>query len=223
MTRSRLQVSAWLLVCGSLAVNVLPARAQDAAPRLPFGSKAVVMPVQSAYPSPGGQWPGRTHSQEDAVRAMDAEFAFALSARRSAESWAMPDDIRRRVERNPLIEVDPDRLAFQGLLARPDRRDQIYEPLHGQLRSLAALFGTRYVVLPLVLRVVPVDEPAEGAEGMKCGGAEPEEAELLLALIDIRRSAVLWHGTVRSAAACPDSGALLAMLASAVTFEITDS
>jgi hypothetical protein len=145
---------------------------------------------------------------------------FALSSRRSAEDWALPDAIRRRVERNPLIEVDPDRLAFQGLLAHPDKRDQIYEPLHGQLRTLAALFGTRYVVLPLLLRVLP----AGGVDpDMQCGDSAPEQAELLLALIDIRRSAVLWHGTVRSGVSCPDSGALLAMLASAVTFEIKDS
>jgi hypothetical protein len=203
-----------------LGLVAAPLAAQDAAPRLPFGSRAVVMPVQSARPTAGGAWPGRAHSQEEAVRAMDAEFAFALSSRRSAEDWALPDAIRRRVERNPLIEVDPDRLAFQGLLAHPDKRDQIYEPLHGQLRTLAALFGTRYVVLPLLLRVLP----AGGVDpDMQCGDSAPEQAELLLALIDIRRSAVLWHGTVRSGVSCPDSGALLAMLASAVTFEITDS
>ncbi|MGI9037770.1 MAG: hypothetical protein ACR2GQ_02810 [Gemmatimonadota bacterium] len=203
-----------------LGFGAAPLAAQDAAPRLPFGSRAVVMPLQSARPTPGGAWPGRTSSQEEAVRAMDAEFAFALGSRRSAENWALPDAVRRRVERNPLIEVNPDRLAFQGLLARPDKRDQIYEPLHGQLRTLAALFGTRYVVLPLLLRVLAV----EGADPeMQCGDAAPEQAELLFALIDIRRSAVLWHGTVKSGASCPDSGALLAMLASAVTYEITDS
>lgn len=221
LRRVGLLVASGMLPLGfGLGPAASPLVAQDAAPRLPFGSRAVVMPLQSARPTAAGAWPGRADTQEEAVRAMDAEFAFALSSRRSAENWALPDAIRRRVERNPLIEVDPDRLAFQGLLARPDKRDQIYEPLHGQLRSLAALFGTRYVVLPLLLRVIP----AEVADpGMQCGEAQPEQAELLFALIDIRRSSVLWHGTVKSGASCPDSGALLAMLATVVTYEITDS
>lgn len=209
------------------ALGLLPGSvsAQETVPRLPFGVPAVVMPVQSSLPTPGGAWPGHAASEEDALRAMDAELEFAFAERRGAEGWALPSDLRRSVRRNPMLHVNPDRVAYQGLLKAPDRRDQIYEPLHGELRALAALHGTRFVVLPLRLSIAAVaDEPSAGATAMACeGGAAPLEAELLLALIDIRRSAVLWHGTVRGEAGCPDSGALLAALAASVARRITES
>lgn len=201
------------------------AAGQEALPRFPFGVPAIVLPVQSSEPTPGGSWPGRVSSEEDALRTMDAELEFALEERRGAEGWALPSDLRRSVQRNPTIRVDPDRVAYQGLLAAPDRREQIYEPLHGELRALAALNGTRFVVLPLRLRLVPAGEPAAGTpRPAPCGdGSAPVRAELLLALIDIRRSAVLWHGTVDGGAGCPDSGGLLASLAASVARRITES
>lgn len=218
-----------LTALAAICLTAAPAAGQDTAPRLPFGSAAVVLPVQASLPSPGGSWPGRSASADDARLTMDAELAFALRERRGAQNWALPDNLRGRVERNPMMRVDPDRVAYQGLLAEPDRRDRIYEPLHSELRTLAALFDTRFVVLPLVLRSRPVmpggsgaDSPAENVPA--CDGEAPaERAELLLALIDIRRSAVLWHGTVRGRATCPDSGGLLAGLASIVAGQLTES
>jgi len=219
------------LAATALAGAAVPASAQDTAPRLPFGSVAVVLPVQSSLPSPGGSWPGDAATEEEALRAMDAELGFALADRRAARNWALPPDLRRRVQRNPMIAVDPDRVAFQGLIERPDRRDQIYEPLHGELRALAALFGTRFVILPLRLRMAPVrDEPppdearpdAVGLASCASGGTS-RRPELLLTLIDIRRSAVLWHGTVQGRPGCPEDGGLLAQLAASVARQLTES
>lgn len=215
----------------ALTVGAVPAVAQDTAPRLPFGSVAVVLPVQSSLPLPGGTWPGDAAGQQEALRAMDAELAFALAERRAARNWALPPDLRRRVERNPMIKVDPDRVAFQGLIARPDWREQIYEPLHGELRALAALFGTRFVILPLRLRIAAeegtpqADEAGseETASASCAGGQAPRRPELLLALIDIRRSAVLWHGAVQGRAGCPEDGGLLAELAASVARQLTES
>lgn len=220
-----------LVLAAALAGAAVPAVAQDTAPRLPFGSVAVVLPVQSSLPLPGGAWPGDAASQQDALRALDAELAFALAERRAAGNWALPPDLRRRVERNPMIKVDPDRVAFQGLIARPDRREQIYEPLHGELRALAALFGTRFVILPLRLRMAPEQGTPQAEEAgseavatTSCGGGQaPRRPELLLALIDIRRSAVLWHGTVQGRAGCPEDGGLLAELAASVARQLTES
>lgn len=188
----------------------------------PFGTTVVVLPVQATEPLPGGVWPGRAVNAEQALRAMDAELEFALSERRGAENWALPSALRRRVKRNPILDVNPDRLAYQGLLRKPDARDQLYEPLHGELRTLAALFGTRYLVLPLLLQVEQVSRDEPAIELACPEDATGRRAVLLVAFIDIRRSAVLWHGTIRGAAMCPDSGALLASLAAVIAHEITE-
>lgn len=225
----RRRATAAVLCVATLALTA-PLPGQDTAPRLPFGSVAVVLPVQSSLPSAGGQWPGRAASEQEAVQAMDAELAFALAERRGSVDWALPDDLRRRVRRNPMLDVDPNRVAFQGLLKAPDRREQIYEPLHGELRTLAALFGTRFVVLPLRLRVAPADDesPDGGAAAPETpascvDGAPRQRPELLLALIDIRRSSVLWHGTVQGETSCPEDGGLLAGLAATVAAHLTES
>ena len=221
----------WMIPAALAAVCVaaMPVAAQDALPRLPFGSAVVVLPVQATLPTPGGDWPGRSGSAEEARLTMDAELAFALGERRGASNWALAEDLRRRVGRNPMTRVDPDRVAYQGLIAEPDRRDRIYEPLHSELRTLAALFDTRFVVLPLVLRSLPVGGDGSSAEEQPegtpaCAGDAPaQRGELLLALIDIRRSAVLWHGTVRGTATCPDAGGLLAGLAATIAERLTES
>ncbi len=203
-----------------LMMGATPVSAQDSRVGFPFGTTVVVLPVQSTEPLPGGAWPGRAATAEAALRAMDAEVEFALSDQRGAENWALPSALRRRVKRNPILAVNPDRLAYQGLLKRPDARDQLYEPLHGELRTLAALFGTRYLMLPLLLQVEPVS-PDEPTHDLACSDDETgQRAVLLVAFIDIRRSAVIWHGTIRGGAVCPESGALLARLAAVIARQI---
>ena len=201
-------------------VGTSPASAQDARVGFPFGTTVVVLPVQATEPLPGGAWPALSSTAEEALRAMDAELEFALADRRGAENWALPSAIRRRVERNPILDVNPDRLAYQGLLKRPDARDQLYEPLHGELRTLAALFGTRYLMLPLLLQVEAV-LPEESPIVLECpGSVTGQRAVLLVAFIDIRRSAVIWHGSIRGTPVCPESGAMLAGLATVIAREI---
>lgn len=205
-----------------LMMGATPVSAQDSRVGFPFGTTVVVLPVQATEPLPGGAWPGRAATAEATLRAMDAEVEFALSDRRGAENWALPSALRRRVKRNPILAVNPDRLAYQGLLKRPDARDQLYEPLHGELRKLAALFGTRYLMLPLLLQVEPVS-PDEPTHDLACSDDETgQRAVLLVAFIDIRRSAVIWHGTIRGGAVCPESGALLARLAAVIAREIAE-
>ncbi|MDH3297896.1 MAG: hypothetical protein OEM23_03795 [Gemmatimonadota bacterium] len=204
-----------------LAITAVPAAAQESAVRFPFGTPVVILPVQSVEPSPDGAWPAHAATGEQALRAMDAELEFALADRRGAENWALPSALRRRVDRNPIVDVNPDRLAYQGLIERPEARDQIYEPLHGELRTLAALFGTRFLMLPLRLRLATA-QAAEDAAGSCRDNADRLRAELLIVLIDIRRSAVMWHGSVPGGAGCPESGALLASLAAVVAREIAE-
>jgi hypothetical protein len=205
-----------------VAIAAVPAIAQEASATFPFGTPVVVLPVQSVEPSPDGSWPAHAATGEEALRAMDAELEFALADRRGAENWAFPSDLRRRIERNPILDVNPDRLAYQGLIQRPDARDQIYEPLHGELRTLAALFGTRFLMLPLRLQVERIAQRADSEVTACREDAAPQRASLLVALIDIRRSAVIWHGHVAGGPVCPESGALLASLATVIAREIAE-
>ena len=202
--------------------------AQDSdLPRFPFGTPVVFVPVQSVEPLPDGGWPGGAAGEEEALRAMDAELQYALDRSRGAEDWALPDEVERRVRRNPMLRMDPSRLAYQGLLEKPDKRKQIYEPLHGELRGISALFDTRYVVLPISLFVredpAGPDEPAADSPADLARREAEFRAHLLLAMIDIRSSTIVWWGEIAGDAGPADSPALTASLAERVAKAVAPS
>ncbi|MGW8281841.1 MAG: hypothetical protein ACWGON_00965 [Gemmatimonadota bacterium] len=235
--RSRRRYLSFGLVLTVLGLPV-PVSAQDQElPRFPFGTPVVVVPVQSVRPLTSGGWPGGAATEEDALRVMDAELEFALEQKRGASDWALPDEVVRRVDRNPMLRLDPSRLAYQGLLEKPVKRQQIYEPLHSELRSISALFDTRYVVLPIALYV---EEDARGPEDGHgdLSSADtivaPEtdrpsspdrryRAHLLIAMIDIRMSSIVWWGEIVSDPGLAGSPALLASLAERFAAQVAPS
>jgi hypothetical protein len=183
--------------------------------------------VQSVEPLPDGGWPGASDGEEEALRAMDAELQFALEGSRGAEDWALPADVVRRVDRNPMLRMDPSRLAYQGLLEKPDKRKQIYEPLHGELRGISALFDTRYVVLPISLFVEAdppgPDDPVADSPADLISPDVNYRAHLLLAMIDIRMSSIVWWGERVEEPGPADSPALTASLAERVAKAVAPS
>ncbi|WP_419942582.1 hypothetical protein [Candidatus Palauibacter sp.] len=190
--------------------------AQDASfervPTLPNGVPVVVFPVQSAVPPAEGGWVGDTGSGRRAIDLLNAELAFAFGEEAGARGWALGPAVEARLARNPTIGVDPRRLAYHGLLRDPGRRRQLYEPLHTQLRQVASLFDARLVVLPLSVWYRRAD-----------GAPDAGRAVLLLAVIDVRRSAVLWHGTIEGRAADAASPAALTTLALRVADQLAPS
>jgi hypothetical protein len=191
-----------LLSAGALAAQQPPAAAPPAAPA---GVPVVVLPVQSALPDPEGTWIGGTGSAEGTIDLLNAEIEFAFGEEEGTAHWALPPAVEARLARNPTIGVDPGRLAYQDLLAAPDSRAQLREPLHTQLRQVAALFGARLVVLPLAVSY------------------RERRAVLQLAIIDVRRSAVLWHGPVAGAVAEAASPFALTTLALRVAGQLAPS
>lgn len=249
-----------LLVIGPLGLG---AQEGERIPTVPAGTPAVFFPVQAARPTAGGAWPGGARNEKEVLETLQAELDFAFGEEEDADSWALPHDVVGRLRRNPMIHVDPYRLAYHGLIREPKPEDQIYEPLHTQLRQVAALFNARIVVLPMLVWYEPEpqdpeaeaqeteDSEAEGSPDEREAGSDPEagdapveadaaevgeqEAEataepvqkgravVLTAVIDVRRSAVLWHGEIRGAVAEPGSSLLLTTLALAVADQLVPS
>lgn len=175
----------------------IAAQPVEPVPTIPAGVPAVLLPLQSAQPTAGGTWPGGSATERATLDLLDAELAFAFGEEEGARDWALPDAVEARLSRNPTLRIDPARLAYHGLLREPDDREQIYEPLHGQLRQIAALFDARIVILPLAAWYrLPSEE--ELAAATLAGRSEPPpgRAVLLTAIIDVRRSTVLWHGLI---------------------------
>ena len=237
LTRRRIGSIGLMLLLAGVPAS-LAAQDQDT-PRFPFGTPVVFVPVQSVVPLEDGGWPGGASGEEDALRTMDAELEFVLAESRGGSDWALPSTVIRRVDRNPILRIDPTRLAYQGLLEKPVKRKQIYEPLHSELRMLSALFDTRYVILPIALFVEldlpelehedaepdPADAPEAAAPDLDEPAATPDRyrAHLLLAMIDIRMSSIVWWGEIVSDQGAEDSAALLASLAENVAAQVAPS
>jgi hypothetical protein len=226
-------------------------RAQDRIPRIPSGVPLVVTPVQAILPTTSGGFPGGASSRSAALEAVNAEVDFAVSEEPRANKWASPSRVVRAADRNPMLDVDPRQLSSRGLTVDGGGR-YLYEPLHGQLRSLAALLDARLIALPLVVWYRTAEE-IEG-EGEGSGGAEdagpaggtaapgpdgdgaeagdaPDAAEwtargramMRVVLIDARAGKVLWKGEVGGDRAPADSPAALATLAARLVQMLSNS
>jgi len=203
-------------VCLAAAVRAAPAAPQERepVPTIPSGVAAVLLPLQETRPTAGGAWLGGMGTEQDAVALLNAEMAFAFGEEKGTEFWAFPDAVAERLRRNPMIRVDAAHLSYHGLLRKPEEHAQIYEPLHSQLRQIAALFDARIVILPLSAYYRPPTEE-ERLAATQAGATEPPlgRAVLLTAIIDVRRSAVLWHGEIDGEPGEPGSRGILTTLA----------
>lgn len=180
--------------------------------------------MQRAAPLPSGAWPAGAGSRGALLERMNAEIEFAFGeVGPDAGDWHTPAEVADRARRNPTLDIEPRRLAVRVLDGRA-KGDRIPAPLHGQLRRIGALFGARYLFVPLRLRWTPGGDGAGAGEGRPAppdsargpGGPEARttgRAALELALVDIRSGVLMWRGTLHGASAPRDSPALLATLA----------
>ncbi len=208
------------------AAGGVEAQDDERVPRIPSGVTLVVAPVQSVAPAPSGAWPGGADSRREALAAMNSEVDFAISEEPMARAWTPPGDVVEQTGRNPMLDVDPEQLAYRAVLAADDDRPELNEPLHGQLRKLTALLDARLVALPMRVWYVDADsaavvsgEAGDGEDGDDEGADDDSasgegRAVVQLAVVDTRAGRVLWRGIIGGDPAPVDSGAALGTLAS---------
>lgn len=208
-----------------LAQGEIPSRI----PRPAAGTPALVLPLQRAVPLPGGGWPGAASSRKRLLDRFAAELDFALEERGDqGPRWTGPRQLRRLGRRNPMLELDPDRLAVDAL---PAAGEDLPRSLHDQLRAMAAASGARFALLPVELSYRRSGPPAAACPGWKGEGEgtesgvedsarkvqartdEPGRPVLCVAFLDVRGARVLWRGAVVGPPIAADSPALLAKLA----------
>lgn len=118
----------------------------------------------------------------------DSIIATQVTARGPEVKWVLPADLRKIARRSPTVAPDPDRMG-QSVVRGKDLVDTP-EPFRTQIRSLMALVGGRYGLVPAALSIT----------------REPDgrvRAELALALADARLGRVLWHTVAWGVAPTP--------------------
>jgi hypothetical protein len=126
----------------------------------------------------------------------DSVMGAVLLARAPEIKWVLPPELRKIARRAPTVAPDPDRMG-QSLL-RSRNFDVVPDPLRTQLRSLAALTGARFILVPAALSFVPDD-------------TGPVRAELSLVLTDARTGKVVWRTVTWAVAGTPSQALLRAL------------
>jgi hypothetical protein len=127
----------------------------------------------------------------------DSLVAAALQGRSPEVKWVLPAELRKLARRAPTVAPDPDRMG-QSLL-RGRKVEDVPDPLRNNLRSMMALVGGRFALVPAAL--VFLREPNDG----------PVRAELSLALVDTRTGKVVWRSLAWGIGATPEQALVSAL------------
>jgi hypothetical protein len=160
------------------------------------GQEVTVTPITLVVPldTLAGRPPFADHGS--ALSWADSLVGEVLAERGPEVKWVLPPELRKVARRAPTIAPDPDRMG-QSLM-RERSFDVIPDPLRSNLRTLAALVGGRWVLIPASVAVL----------SEKTGQVR---AEVTLVLADTRTGKVVWRTVSWGIAATPTRALRVAM------------
>jgi hypothetical protein len=154
------------------------------------GQKVVVFPLTLIAADEHLGWQTPLTPRRAALERADSVLGDMLTARSPEVTWVLPPELRQAARRGVGVTSDPDQMAT-SLLRSPSLR-QLPDPLWSQMRTLAAIAGDRYVLVPASLIFLPAKDGATG--GL---------AEMTLVLADVRTGAIGWRTIARGEGADP--------------------
>jgi hypothetical protein len=148
------------------------------------GQKVVVFPLTLIAADEHLGWQAPLTPRRAALDRADSVLGAMLTSRSPEVTWVLPPELRQAARRGVGVTSDPDQMATSIL--RSANLRQIPDPLWSQLRTLAAIAGDRYVLVPASLFFLPVKDGAPGGR-----------AELTLVIADVRTGAIGWRTVAR--------------------------
>ena len=176
-----------LAACGGKKSDRPPAPAPTAP--LPTaglaGQKVSVLPLTLAAAEDTLHWDALLADRRATLDRSDSIIGTLLAAREPEVTWVGPAELRRVARRAAGIAAEPDQMGTSFL--RAEALIDVPDPLRYQLRTLVALAGGRFALVPagLVYRHAP---------GSPAGVAT---AELSIVLVDARVGKVGWRTVAR--------------------------
>lgn len=151
------------------------------------GQQVVLLPLTLIAAEDSLHWESQLADRRATLNRVDSVVGALLTARAPEVSWVLPATVRRAARHAPGVATDPDQLGTAVL--RVEKLTVVPDPLRGQVRTLAALSGGRYVLIPvaLIYRRAPVP----------VGAAPPSHrtgvAQFAFVLADIRTGHIGWR------------------------------
>jgi hypothetical protein len=93
---------------------------------------------------------------EHALRWADSLIGLALLERAPEIKWVLPPELRKRALRAPGVMTDPDRMG-QSIMRNP-KMDATPDPLRSYLRSMTAVIGGDFALIPAAIMIEAVPD-----------------------------------------------------------------
>jgi hypothetical protein len=199
LTHNYLVRGAWCVVaaagisCGGAAKSSSE-RTPAPAPTIPLptaglaGQRVGLFPLTLVAVEDSLRWNALVRDRRVTLMRADSVIGELLAGRAPEVNWITPDDLRRSARRAVGIATDPDQIGSAVL--RAEDLTLVPDPLRSQLRSLTALAGARFAVVPAALiykrRLFTPAAPLLVAT-----------AELSIVMVDVRLGRVVWRTVAR--------------------------
>ena len=152
------------------------------------GQQVILLPLTLVAAEDSLGWERKFTDRRETLLQADSILAALLQARVPEVGWILPDALRHAARHAPGLAPDPDQMGTAVL--RVEKLTIVPDPLRSQLRMLAALStggAERYALIPAAL----IYRRAHGTTA----GPPPAraQAELVVALVDVRTGQVMWR------------------------------
>jgi hypothetical protein len=165
-------------------------------PTIPLPTAGIAGQVVSVFPltlvaaEDSLHWETRLTDRAASLAAADSIIGSLLRARVTEVTWVLPEELRRAARRAPAVATDPDHLSTS--LLRAENIQTVPDPLRSQLRTLEALAGGRFALIPAALifrrNGNPTIQPSDHPTAV---------AELSIVLVDVRLGRIGWRSVAR--------------------------
>jgi len=184
-----LAIAAWTLACSQHADAPAPAPTGPLPTAALAGQSVALLPLTLVAAEDSLRWNAALADRRTTLTRADSIVGVLLRARAPEVTWVTPDALRRAARQAPGLATDPDQLGTA--IMRVPKLDIVPDPLHSQLRTLAALAGvSEFALIPAAL-VYYRERPGPGV------APGTGRAELTLVVADVRTGRVAWRTVAR--------------------------
>jgi len=156
-------------------------------------NRVPILPFTLVVAEDSLEWGQVLVDRKAVLAAADSVLGALLKVRAPEVNWVLADEVRRQARRSPTFGTNPDQMATA--LLRSERLVDVPDPLRSELRTLVALAGARYALVPAALVYLRAAPDTSGT--VPRAAAAVARAELSIVLVDARLGRVGWRTVAR--------------------------
>ncbi len=159
------------------------------------GQQVSLFPLTLLAAEDSLHWEAQLADRHATLGRADSIIGALIKARAPEVTWVLPEELRRAARRAPSVATDPDQMGTS--LLRVENIEIVPDPLRSQLRTLEAIAGGRYALIPAALVYRRTVGPSDGLTVRPTTLAGKATAELSVVMVDVRLGRVGWRTVAR--------------------------